>query len=158
MPVSVGIAMLAVFLGVNGIAVAYALFWRRSRALFWLSSTLVVVGIAYLIFADAAETIVRSSWPIPFDDSARGRELRLLVECQKPRQLGIVLIFAPIVVVLAPVLVFKIRNHWIGILFAGALGVLFYLLYPSPIPGALAGLVFSDEVLSGPDHCRPTRQ
>jgi hypothetical protein len=37
------------FFGVNGVALAYRLLWRRSPALFWLASALIGVVICYLV-------------------------------------------------------------------------------------------------------------
>jgi hypothetical protein len=58
--------MVALFFGRNGIALAHQLLWRRSPTLFWLASTLIVVGVGYIVATSAAESIARSLWPIPF--------------------------------------------------------------------------------------------
>jgi drug/metabolite transporter (DMT)-like permease len=156
-PVMAGIAMIALFLGGNGIALAHWLFWRRSPRLFWLSSALIVVGVAVLVLSGGAENIERTS--IVFEPAKRD-QLDRLATCQLPRMLGSMLIFAPIVVLLGPVLLYKTYKsgrYWMAVLVAGTIGVVFQLVYLSPIPEAVAARAFSDEVLKVPDNCRPSR-
>jgi hypothetical protein len=126
--------MVALFFGVNGIAVARYLFWRRSPTLLWLASTLIVVGVGYIVATSAAESIARSLWPIPFDP-VKAKEFELRAPCETPRLLGVMLIVGPILALLAPVLVFKYWRSWLKILFGVCVfNLLYFLLYVSPIP------------------------
>ena len=79
------------FFGVNGVALAHRLLWRRSPALFWLTSTRIVIVVGYLIATGAAEVIVRFLWPVPFDP-VKTKEFEHYAPCQTPRMLGLFLI------------------------------------------------------------------
>jgi hypothetical protein len=90
-PSSIGMAGFALFFGVNGVALAHRLLWRRSPALFWLTSTRIVIVVGYLIATGAAEVIVRFLWPVPFDP-VKTKEFEHYAPCQTPRMLGLFLI------------------------------------------------------------------
>jgi hypothetical protein len=69
------------------------------------------------------------------------------------------LIVGPVLALLAPVLVFKYWRSWLKILFGVfVFNLLYFLLYVSPIPEKLARLVFSEDTLKVPNHCRQTNQ
>lgn len=153
-PISVGVVMLALFLGGNGIALAHRLLWRRSTTLFWLASTLIVVGVGYIVATGAPESFVRSQ--VPFDP-VRTKEFVLRAECERPRQLGLSLVVGPVILVSVPLLMFKYfkyRRAWPIILFSACFTLVYVLLYISPTPEKLAPLVFSEDTLKVPDHCR----
>jgi hypothetical protein len=146
----------AVIFGVNRVALARYLLWRRWPALFWLISMLIVVVLAYLIGTGASENIAYSLWPRVFDPIQR-KELGLRAQCERPRMLGLWLIFMP---PLLSVVVYKIyRFGLVGALQshrhrdAIVLVVCSVLLYVSPIPEKLARLVFPEEMLKVPGHC-----
>jgi uncharacterized membrane protein HdeD (DUF308 family) len=150
--------MVALFFGGNGIALVRQLLWRRSPTLFWLASTLIVVGVGYIVATGAAESIARSLWPVPFD-AVKTKEFELRAPCVTPRLLGVMLIVGPALAVLAPVLMFKYKRIWLKILFGVCVSLLyFFLLYVSPIPEKLARLVFSEDTLKVPYHCSQTNQ
>jgi uncharacterized membrane protein HdeD (DUF308 family) len=152
-PSSVGVVVVALFLGLNGIALAHRLLWRRSPALFWLASTLIVVGIGYIVATGSAENVARSLWPVPFDP-VKTEEFKLRAPCEAPRLLGISLILSPVLLVV-PFLLYKFwRRPWPVILFSACFTLLYFFLYLSPIPEKVARVVFSEDVLKVPDHCR----
>jgi hypothetical protein len=150
--------MVALFFGGIGIALARYLLWRRSPTLFWLASTLIVVGVGYIVATSAAESIARSLWPIPFDP-VKTKEFELRAPCETPRLLGVMLIVGPVLALLAPVLVSKYWGSWGKILFGVCVfNLLYFLLHFSPVPEKLARLVFSEDTLKVPNHCRQTNQ
>jgi xanthosine utilization system XapX-like protein len=150
-PPSFEVLGVVLLVGVNGVALARYLLWRRSPALFWLASTLVVVVVGYLILTGATHNIARSLWPLAYDPIKR-KEVALLAVCDTPRILGVTLIML-VPTLMALYYFYKTKCTWPGIL----LGVCFFLLYAfSPIPPKVASLVFSERMLKVPSHCRPT--
>jgi hypothetical protein len=154
-PGSIGAAMVALFFGINGIALAHYLFWRRSPTLFWLASAFVVICVGYAVLTSGAESIARSLWPETFDP-VKAAEFKLRAACQTPRLLGFMLIAGPVGVLLAPVLLFKYRRAAIWVTMGFSL--LAFALYASPLPEKLARAVFSESALKVPDHCGQTNR
>jgi hypothetical protein len=150
-PTSIGIAGFALFFGVNGVALAHHLLWRRSPALFWLASSLIVLVICYLVGTGAAEDIVRFLWPVPFDP-IKTKEIELRTPCEVPRMLGFFLIVGPIMPIVV-LLHFKTTRSWPTFLFSACA----LLLFVSPLPEKLARLALPEEVLKRPSHCAPTQ-
>ena len=116
---------------------------------FGFTSTLIAISVAYLVLSEAAEHIARWLWPIPFDPF-KTKEYELRASCEIPRVLGFFLIAGPILPVLVPVLLFKIRKSWPRFVS----GVCLVLLFLSPIPEKLAHLVFPADMLKVPSHCK----
>src|SRR5262245_51204474 len=73
-PSSVGVLVFTLLFGGTGIALAHRLLWRRSPSLFWLASTLIVVGIGYVVVTGEAESLARRLWPVAFDP-VKGEEI-----------------------------------------------------------------------------------
>jgi hypothetical protein len=148
-PTSIGVAGFALFFGINGIALAHRLLWRRSPALFWLASASIVMVGGYLIGTGAAEDIVRFLWPVPFDP-VKTKEFERHAPCQGPRILGLFLLMGPMMpIILGAVLHYKIKHAWPTLVFS----VCSLLLYISPLPEKLAHLALPEEVLKLPSHC-----
>jgi len=53
----------AIILGVPLIAAAWALLWRRNRAVFWFALALIAVALGYLMATGATNDI--AGWLIP---------------------------------------------------------------------------------------------
>src|SRR5262245_10337503 len=104
-PISFGVVGVILVFGVNGVAVAHRLLWRRSPTLFWLASTLIVVGLGYIVVTGAAENVARSLWPVPFDP-VKTQEFNRHVSCEAPRLLATSLILTPVLLVV-PFLLYK---------------------------------------------------
>jgi hypothetical protein len=177
-----GVAMFVFFFGINGIWLAGALFWKRSRILFWLASTLVVVGIGYLVATGAAANLARTLWPIPFDE-VRGKELIVRHQCQMAWQMGTMLILCLTAPILTLFALFELERHRprtggaTSTTLVRRFRAMILLRYPStrtlfmrrwptvmlsvglvalllsPVPESLARLVFSEAFLTGPGHC-----
>jgi len=49
----------AIILGVPLIVLAWAVFWRRQRAVFWFALVLIVIGLGYLMSTGATDDIAR---------------------------------------------------------------------------------------------------
>ena len=181
-----GVIMVVFFFGGISINLAYVVLWQRSQILFWLVSALIVAGFGYLVVTGSAANIARALWPIAFDE-IRGQEFRLQIQCQRATELGIMLIVAPMTPIIVLLALFEFRRSWPAtarprstillrrflamILFRYpwtktlfmrtwpkvVLGVVFVVLCVSPVPENLARLVFSEDALKLPDHCRQNR-
>lgn len=53
----------AILLGVPLLVLAWALFWRRSRAVFWFALVLIGVALGYLMSTGATDDIARQLIP-----------------------------------------------------------------------------------------------
>lgn len=53
----------AAFLGIPAIALAWALLWRSSRAVFWFAAALILVGLGYLVTTGATGDMARALLP-----------------------------------------------------------------------------------------------
>jgi hypothetical protein len=153
LPISLGVAMLALFLGVNGIWLAGRLFWHRQRSMFWLASSIILAGVAYLILTGLAEDVARGLWPVAFDPT-KGKEYMLRAPCERLRGLGFMIIVAPIVLVLVPILLLSYRSRPRFVSLTTVLfGVSAFLLYVSPMSEKLARLILPEDMLRVPSHC-----
>jgi hypothetical protein len=153
LPSYFGVVIFCFFFGVNGIWLAHRLLWRRAPALFWLASTVIVLSIGYLVSTGEAESIARSLWPMGLDE-AKSKESQLRSACMEPKMLGTMLVVAPIMVVLVP-LMLKEKRTWLRALVNVCFVVLFFGVLISPIPEKLSSLALPDIVQRLPDHCRP---
>jgi len=153
LPISLGVAALALLLGVNGVWLAGRLFWHRQRSTFWLASSTILGCVAYLVMTGMAEDIARRLWPVAFDP-VKGREIILRDQCEQPRSLGVMVMVAPIAVVIGSVLLLKYRDRPVLVSITVALFSAFtLLLFASPIPEKLARLALPEHVLRVPSHC-----
>jgi hypothetical protein len=158
LPAHVGVALLVFFLGSNGIWLAHRLFWDRQRQIFWYSTAGIVIGIGCLVFTGAAESVARWLWPLALDPVEAGRFQQHL-PCNEPRLKGFMLIMAPVVLILVPVWLLKIRGHrGKEILATLVLAALIVLVYGSPLPEKLARSVFPEDTLKVPSHCAQVKR
>jgi len=55
-----------------------------ATAVFWLATTLIVIGVGYLLARGALEPVARSLHPIPFH-AVKTEEFKLRASCETPR-------------------------------------------------------------------------
>jgi hypothetical protein len=153
LPAHAGVAILVVALGGNGLWLAHKLFWDRQRRVFWYTAGTIVIGIGCLVLTGVAEGIARWLWPLALDP-AEAQKFQRQLACDEPKLKGFMLIMAPVVVILVPVWLLKVRQRrsW-EISATLLLALCISMLYASPLAEKLARAVFSEDALKVPSHC-----
>jgi hypothetical protein len=159
LPAHYGVSLFALFFGINGIWLAHKLFWERQRQIFWFSAGAIVIGIGCLVPTGAADSIARWLWPLTLDPAA-AEKFRRQLPCEEPRLKGLAVIMAPIVLILVPVWLLKMRRERrsMRILATLVLATCIALLYGSPLPERLARSVFPEDALKVPSHCTQVKR
>jgi hypothetical protein len=147
--VSVEGFMGALALAGNAVLIVGLLGWRRQRRVFWFTSTLIVVGVCYLVATGATENLARSIWRSGPFDPVKWKEFEMRAVRHHEKGLGLWLIGMPI----GLVFIFMFWRRQTALIFATFLmSTCMLLLAMTSIPEALARLVFPDEILNAPNR------